>query len=123
MGREEVWQPDISGWCSSCACRAEYIALKALWADDPEVFERADILEERHRIDVDCRRTDRTQPLFAAQPTEPGFRPSFSPSTGDYGAQPPSNEHIETLAGILLTYDLHEKDLGAWAFMDLLPMR
>ena len=69
------------------------------------------MLEERHRIDVDCRRTDRTQPLFAAPP-QGGMASSFSPNIQDIGAQPPSNEHVETLAGILLTYNMYETQLG-----------
>jgi hypothetical protein len=32
----------------------------------------------------------------------------------DIGAQSPSNEHIDRLAGILLTYNFYEKDLGAF---------
>ena len=30
----------------------------------------------------------------------------------DIGAQSPSNEHIDRLAGILLTYNFYEKELG-----------
>ncbi|KAI6132095.1 rab-GTPase-TBC domain-containing protein [Pisolithus croceorrhizus] len=30
----------------------------------------------------------------------------------DIGAQPPSNEHIDRMAGILLTYNFYDKDLG-----------
>ena len=86
--------------------------------------------QERHRIDVDCRRTDRTQPLFLTP--SPGVSPSpstsngvngtgqehtrrvstFSPNSDDVGAQAPSNDHIERLAGILLTYNFYEKELG-----------
>jgi len=36
----------------------------------------------------------------------------ISPSMSDIGAQSPSNEHIDRLAGILLTYNFHEKELG-----------
>jgi len=36
----------------------------------------------------------------------------FSPNVSDIGAQSPSNEHIDRLAGILLTYNFYEKDLG-----------
>lgn len=98
--------------------------MKDEWCGNPEVFERADIIDERHRIDVDCRRTDRTQPLFAnddSQPTSPAKSPdedaaqrysTFSPNISDIGAQAPTNEHIDILGGILLTYDLWEKDLG-----------
>ena len=68
--------------------------------------------QERHRIDVDCRRTDRSQPLFAIP--QPGAEESsgFSPNIVDIGAQPPSNKHVEMLAAILLTYNMYEKQLG-----------
>jgi hypothetical protein len=36
----------------------------------------------------------------------------FSPNTNDIGAQSPSNEHVDCLAGILLTYNFYEKELG-----------
>lgn len=35
----------------------------------------------------------------------------------DIGAQSPSNEHIDRLAGILLTYNFYEKDLGAYCLV------
>lgn len=78
-------------------------------------------LQERHRIDVDCRRTDRTQPLFSAQ-TGPSqeddgvsanrHHSSISPNLEDIGAQSPSNEHVERLSAVLLTYNFYEKELG-----------
>jgi hypothetical protein len=80
--------------------------------------------QERHRIDVDCRRTDRSQPLFSSPTSTPGLSASnsekqsqqnystFAPNMSDIGAQSPSNEHIDRLAGILLTYNFYEKDLG-----------
>ena len=109
-----------------------------------EVFNRADVIEvnvftlggilrkltetqERHRIDVDCRRTDRTQPLFMV--SSPPITPSsstetddekeatrrfsaISPSVNDVGSQAPTNQHIERMATILLTYNFFEKQLG-----------
>ncbi|KAI0046690.1 RabGAP/TBC [Auriscalpium vulgare] len=101
----------------------EYHDIKDEWFGKPEVFDRSDVVEERHRIDVDCRRTDRTQPLFALQPTsrdgsgdpekERHRRYStISPSANEIGAQSPSNEHIDRLASILLTYNFYEKNLG-----------
>jgi hypothetical protein len=93
-----------------------------------EVFERADVVDERHRIDVDCRRTDRSQPLFAAgdaagAPGEGAARFAvMSPSVADIGAQSPSNAHIERLAAILLTYNFYEKELGAYSLL-LMPAR
>jgi hypothetical protein len=37
----------------------------------------------------------------------------ISPQMVDIGAQSPSNEHTERLAGILLTYNFYEKKLGS----------
>lgn len=92
--------------------------MKAEWHGVPEVFDRPDIIEERHRIDVDCRRTDRTQPLFMAPSVTSEDqralrrRSTFSPNLNDHGSQAPSNDHIDRLAGILLTYNFYEKQLG-----------
>ena len=84
--------------------------------------------QERHRIDVDCRRTDRNQPLFAAPAQIPTTDLDdeaseqqrnysiISPNVNDIGAQSPSNEHVDCLAGILLTYNFYEKELGMPAF-------
>ncbi|KZT67787.1 RabGAP/TBC [Daedalea quercina L-15889] len=106
------------------ARRAQYHSIKDEWWGVPEVFDRADVIEERHRIDVDCRRTDRTQPLFAGAaktPTdektedEKGIHMRYStisPQMCDIGAQAPTNEHIERLGAILLTYNFYEKELG-----------
>ena len=79
--------------------------------------------QERHRIDVDCRRTDRTQPLFANNqssdtPLDPEKQQhqlyyTISPTPDEVGAQSPSNEHIDRLGSILLTYNFYEKELGA----------
>ncbi|KAI0064606.1 RabGAP/TBC [Artomyces pyxidatus] len=101
----------------------QYHDIKDEWFGKPEVFDRPDVLEERHRIDVDCRRTDRTQSLFASQPTPSTSDPdpekerhrrysTISPSPNEIGAQSPSNEHIDRLASILLTYNFYEKKLG-----------
>ncbi|KAH9900984.1 RabGAP/TBC [Cubamyces lactineus] len=130
--RREVW-PFLLGvhdWNSDAARRARdweskrnhYRALKDEWWGVPEVFERQDIIEERHRIDVDCRRTDRSQPLFAQttpvtedSENEKGMHMRYStisPQLSDIGAQAPTNEHIERLASILLTYNFYEKELG-----------
>ncbi|OCH94950.1 RabGAP/TBC [Obba rivulosa] len=107
--RERRWQEK----------RREYQSIKDEWWGVPEVFDRPDIIEERHRIDVDCRRTDRTQPLFAAAPessdNEKGMHMRYStisPQLSDIGAQAPTNEHTERLASILLTYHFYEKELG-----------
>jgi len=120
--------------------KIQYRDLKADWFGVDEIFNREDILEvrhsslfsviadncdkERHRIDVDCRRTDRTQPLFIASspspstldgtpgPSQTAHRSRFSPTNDEIGAQSQTNEHVEKLCEILLTYDLYEKKLG-----------
>ena len=122
--------------------RKRYHETKDEWFGNTEVFERQDVVEvisasfelilrgtellflqERHRIDVDCRRTDRTQPLFANEiPSETTLDrekqqfqrySTISPTPVEVGAQSPSNEHIDRLGSILLTYNFYEKDLGA----------
>jgi hypothetical protein len=122
--------------------RKRYHEIKDEWFGNAEVFERQDVVEvipasfdlvlrpaellflqERHRIDVDCRRTDRTQALFASQtPSETTLDrekqqyqrySTISPTPLEVGAQSPSNEHIDRLGSILLTYNFYEKDLGA----------
>ncbi|KAL0579952.1 GTPase activating protein [Marasmius crinis-equi] len=107
--------------------KKRYNELGDEWCGNPEVFERQDVVEERHRIDVDCRRTDRTQPLFSTPTTTPSSEKKdemndekarfrrvsvISPNLSDIGAQSPSNEHIDRLASILLTYNFYEKELG-----------
>jgi len=71
-----------------------------------EVLNREDVMEERHRIDVDCRRTDRQHPLFA-MPDD-----AIPPTPGSAVGQSPANEHVERLMAILLTYNFYEKELG-----------
>jgi TBC1 domain family member 15 len=103
--------------------RKQYQRLKNEWCGVPEVFDRPDVIEERHRIDVDCRRTDRNHPLFSM--TDPSTDAkadgeavtTISPDLTDAGAQSPSNEHIDRLATILLTYNFYEKELGQNAFL------
>ncbi|KAF8136624.1 rab-GTPase-TBC domain-containing protein [Boletus edulis] len=58
--------------------RKRYREIKDEWCGVPEVFDRQDVLEERHRIDRSL----------------------------------PSNEHIDRMGGILLTYNFYDKDLG-----------
>lgn len=128
--------------------RKRYHEIKDEWFGNPEVFERQDVVEvipassdvvlravellllqERHRIDVDCRRTDRTHPLFANETSsETTLDPekqlhqrysTISPTPVEVGAQSPSNEHIDRLGSILLTYNFYEKDLGASFFVSI----
>ena len=76
---------------------------------------------------MDCRRTDRTQPLFAtktpsteATEDEKALQMRYStisPGLSDIGAQAPTNEHIERLGAVLLTYNFHEQDLGTFLLL------
>ncbi|KAG9010927.1 GTPase activating protein [Tulasnella sp. JGI-2019a] len=123
--KRKVW-PFILGvvpWESSTAEReqlwaekqARYEAVKAQWRDNEELFNSPEIVEERHRIDVDCRRTDRTHPLFATLPSDsalPLSPTSISVPGDDSGGHTPANRHVETLSVILLTYHIYEKELG-----------
>ncbi|KAI4518741.1 RabGAP/TBC [Schizophyllum commune Loenen D] len=95
----------------------EYHRIKNEWCGNAEVYDLPQVVEERHRIDVDCRRTDRTQPLFSSAHSPEDVKrqrrvSTISPQTADIGAQSPSNEHIDRMAGILLTYNFYEKELG-----------
>ncbi|KAG8907411.1 GTPase activating protein [Tulasnella sp. 403] len=94
--------------------RAEYEELKLRWLGVPDVYDSPEIIDvraqlERHRIDVDCRRTDRTHPLFAM--TE-GSSPASIAVVEDIGAHTQANEHVERLSVILLTYHIYERALG-----------
>jgi len=123
VGREKV-HPRHLFCLRTCliptAHRKRYYELRDEWCGVPEVFERQDILEERHRIDVDCRRTDRAVSLFAQPPASPEDKTAsaryaiVSPQNGEIGAQSPSNEHTEQLAAILLTYGFYERELGMY---------
>ena len=37
---------------------------------------------------------------------------TISPGLSDIGAQAPTNEHIERMASVLLTYNFYDTDLG-----------
>lgn len=127
-----------------------YHRTKDEWFGIPAVFDRQDVIDvrfpsayllfllelttcfqERHRIDVDCRRTDRSHPLFASQPnasssiSDPEKQQhrrysTISPAPQEIGAQSPSNEHIDRLGSILLTYNFYEKELGM--YLSTLPL-
>ncbi|KAF8590588.1 RabGAP/TBC [Ramaria rubella] len=131
--RRKVWPYilDVLTWDASTEEREmqwkekqmRYQEIYNEWCGVEEVFNREDVVEERHRIDVDCRRTDRNQLIFAAQavqeqdagkPDPPSHKrySSMSPNQDDIGAQSPSNEHVERLSAILLTYNFYERELG-----------
>ncbi|MBW0476358.1 hypothetical protein O181_016073 [Austropuccinia psidii MF-1] len=88
----------------------DYTNLKASWeADGEELRSTSAFQEEAHRIKIDCRRTDRTQPYFTVPLS---FDTSDENDTGDDSNMPSSNQHVETVEKILMTYNVWEKDLG-----------
>ncbi|KAL7413775.1 rab-GTPase-TBC domain-containing protein [Mrakia frigida] len=87
-----------------------YHALRTSQTINPEVRAKPEIVEEIHRIDVDCRRTDRGQTMFAI-PKIPAGEVGEGEDQEE-GGKSASNEHVDKLAEILLTYVLFEKDLG-----------
>ncbi|EJU05764.1 RabGAP/TBC [Dacryopinax primogenitus] len=89
--------------------KAQYNQIKSLWKDNEEVLQREDVVEERHRIDVDCRRTDRTHPYFAMPEEWTGSMSEFPQSPV---GQSPANEHVQNLMSVLTTYNFYEKELG-----------
>ncbi|PLW50278.1 hypothetical protein PCANC_05602 [Puccinia coronata f. sp. avenae] len=88
----------------------EYQQLKASWeTGDEELRSTASFQEEAHRIEIDCRRTDRGQPYFAAP-----LNPATPDSTQleEDSNMPSTNPHVETVGKILMTYNMWEKELG-----------
>ena len=68
-------------------------------------------------VEIDCRRTDRNQPLFSAPADEEDISgvtasPDALPRADYAGGQPPSNAHVRKLQEILLTYNVFETELG-----------
>ncbi|KNE93262.1 hypothetical protein, variant [Puccinia striiformis f. sp. tritici PST-78] len=96
---------------SQISMSQEYQKLKASWEDDDaEMRSSASFQEEAHRIEIDCRRTDRSQPYFST---------TLNPATSDVPQEPeedsnmPStNLHVETVGKILMTYNVWERELG-----------
>jgi len=88
--------------------REIYQKFKQEWDGREDVLTREDVQEEMHRIDVDCRRTDRTHPMFAVD-LDHDSKTEFLHQAG---AQAPSNAHVDRMGSILLTYNFFEKNLG-----------
>ncbi|KAI5305294.1 hypothetical protein KEM56_004796 [Ascosphaera pollenicola] len=90
--------------------RDEYVRLKGAWWD--KLLEEGATKEElewfkdeRHRIEKDVHRTDRTIPLFAGEDIP---HPDPDSAFADQG----TNVHLEQMKDMLLTYDEYNKDLG-----------
>ncbi|CED83958.1 Ypt/Rab-specific GTPase-activating protein GYP7 and related proteins [Phaffia rhodozyma] len=113
--RSVVW-PFLLGvipWQSTAAERQQiwnrkadmYHALRKSQTLDPEVLAQPEVIEEIHRIEVDCRRTDRNVDMFLA---EKGEVDSDGEDAGEQG----KNDNVQKMAEILLTYGFFEKELG-----------
>lgn len=108
--------------------KRKYEDLRSHWFGKRDVTSSEEFVEEHHRIQIDCLRTDRTQPMFAAHADQPiGSRQelldmqqahmeasTIDPTLrgGDAGGHPPSNYHVQKLIEILLTYNQWETELG-----------
>ncbi|GAB5585524.1 GTPase activating protein [Umbelopsis nana] len=79
-----------------------YQALKAQWHGVPEVMESEHFCEQKHRINKDVHRTDRSVSLFASENLP-------NPGCSMYTS---TNYHLEVLKEILCTYNVYNNDLG-----------
>ncbi|KAF9208710.1 GTPase activating protein [Haplosporangium sp. Z 27] len=105
--RIEVWKYflGVYPWDSTEAERVaiqatkaeEYYALKREWFDDAKVQETEEFQEQKLRIEKDVHRTDRTISFFASE--------TLPNPSGDFTGVG-SNENLELLKDILLTYNV-----------------
>ncbi|WVW80626.1 hypothetical protein I302_102612 [Kwoniella bestiolae CBS 10118] len=113
------------------ARRQVYKGLKGKWKKEAEVSGgRDDWREEWHRIDVDCRRTDRNQAIYAV-PAEAAHKGDHEKEGGgaatslrrgslgddgqgeeEEGGAAALNPHIAALRTILMTYHTYSPELG-----------
>uniref|UniRef100_U9TFW8 GTPase-activating protein GYP7 n=1 Tax=Rhizophagus irregularis (strain DAOM 181602 / DAOM 197198 / MUCL 43194) TaxID=747089 RepID=U9TFW8_RHIID len=113
--RIEVWKffLGIYPWDSSRverdsileAKKKEYLDLKREWWDDPEVQSSSNYKEQKCRIEKDVIRTDRTISFFAVEDIPHPDPLSSASSTL-------TNNHLESMKAILMTYNFYKKDLG-----------
>ncbi|KAN0061817.1 GTPase activating protein [Thecaphora frezii] len=81
----------------------EYYRFKAHWQTDDDLINSDAIKEQRHRIRVDCLRTDRSQPMFASTPM-------MAPVGRGQGEATAENPNVQKLGEILLTYGFWEAE-------------
>ncbi|KAI8339205.1 rab-GTPase-TBC domain-containing protein [Chlamydoabsidia padenii] len=80
----------------------EYFAIKAKWFNDTETRNTQHFLDEKHRIDKDVHRTDRDIAFFEGEDL-PNPDPQMAVGT---------NENLEIMKDILVTYDFYNTTLG-----------
>ncbi|KAI7872174.1 rab-GTPase-TBC domain-containing protein [Spinellus fusiger] len=110
--REEAWLflTGVYAWSSTATEREvlreekrnTYVQLKSQWADDEVYQSNPEFQDQRHRINKDVHRTDRTVPMYAKEDME---NPDPTMHVG-------TNKHLEILKDILCTYNIHNKELG-----------
>ncbi|KAH8915648.1 RabGAP/TBC [Atractiella rhizophila] len=136
--RKEVWPALLGVWEwewsgekraeELAKKREEYARLKKVWRGDSEaareVRKSQRFEEESHRIEIDCRRTDRTQPMFLADDDakeEEELSKEYGGNDGEdkeywsesvSDAHPTSNFHVRKMQEILMTYNYYEDELG-----------
>ncbi|KAI8070079.1 rab-GTPase-TBC domain-containing protein [Thamnidium elegans] len=83
--------------------RAEaYYSIKAKWFDNMEIRNSKEFKDEKHRIDKDVHRTDRSQEAFVGEDLP---NPDLDMCVG-------TNANLEIMKDILVTYNYHNTDLG-----------
>ncbi|KAI8147662.1 rab-GTPase-TBC domain-containing protein [Fennellomyces sp. T-0311] len=82
--------------------RASYAEIRSRWLDNPEVRESATFMDQKHRIDKDVHRTDRTIAFYAKEDM-PNPDPIMHVGT---------NKNLEKLKELLCTYNMLDNDLG-----------
>lgn len=79
-----------------------YFEVKSHWFDHPEIRNTQQFQDEKHRIDKDVHRTDRSQEAFSGEDL-PNPDPQMAVGT---------NENLEVMKDILVTYNFYNTDLG-----------
>ncbi|KAI8332766.1 rab-GTPase-TBC domain-containing protein [Blakeslea trispora] len=79
-----------------------YFEIKRTWFDHPDIRNTKHFQDEKHRIDKDVHRTDRTQEAFVGEDL-PNPDPAMSVGT---------NANLEVMKDMLVSYNYHNTDLG-----------
>ncbi|KAI8059930.1 rab-GTPase-TBC domain-containing protein [Gilbertella persicaria] len=79
-----------------------YFDIKRTWFDHPEIRNTAHFKDEKHRIDKDVHRTDRSQEAFVGDEL-PNPDPAMSVGT---------NANLEVMKDMLISYNYYNTDLG-----------